>query len=122
MLGIGAAVHPAVGAEVSGWVANQNLWSTWLLHMTPIRPENSMSEEMSSVFSAVDPGTWNGVPHWVSVPLVLDTNTWVPSVHVAQSRPAVSLSITSVSLLTLLIGRPETGNPLSRVYRLVALS
>src|ERR687886_6396 len=106
VFGIGAAVQPAVGAAVFGWTANQNRWSTWLLHITPIWPLKEISEEMSSVFSVVDPGTWNGVPHCVSVPFVLATITRVPSVQVAHRRPVApgSLSMTSVSLFVVLIG------------------
>src|SRR5215211_2583459 len=115
LLGIWAADQPVVGVEPSGWTANQNLWSTWLLHITPICPLNAISDEMSSVSMVVEPGTWNGVPHCVSVPFVLLTKTRDPSVHVAQRRPAESLSMTSVSLLMLLIGKPDAGKAESRV-------
>ena len=87
----------------------------WLLHITPTRlPPNAITDEMSSLLSAVSPvrvGV-NGTPHVRSLPVVWATTTFFACVHVAQMVPVESSSMTSVSVATVVIvpGKPASSD------------
>src|ERR687892_2434057 len=56
-----------LSAWPSGWIANPNVQSSWLLHISPIRfPPKAISEEMSSDFTAAV-GSENAVPQLASL-------------------------------------------------------
>src|SRR3954464_10461927 len=89
--------------------------------MTPILlPPNASSDEISSVFRPVAPGTGatKGCDHVASPPELCITITWSSCTQVAHNVPGESLSITNLSDS---VSFNVTGKPASSEYCFVAV-